>query len=104
MAGPPPAVQAPEPAWSETPRRRASFHPGHSSCVVAATVFAVREAAGWHERRVHLADLRSECQPAAERLSEDRRGATRARAAGGRARGVTRRLLMGVKIKPEKTA
>jgi len=37
------------------------------SYAVAATFFVVREAAGWHERRVHLADLRSECQPVADR-------------------------------------
>jgi len=39
--------------------------------VAATTLFAVREAAGWHELRDHLAGLRSECQRAAERLSED---------------------------------
>jgi hypothetical protein len=33
-------------------------------------LFAAREAAGWHERRHQLADLPSECRPAAERLSE----------------------------------
>jgi len=46
-------------------------------------LIAVREAAGWHERRNHLADLRSECQAAAERLSEARRGATRAQDPAG---------------------
>lgn len=30
-------------------------------------LFAVGEAAGWHERRVHLAGLRSQCRLAAER-------------------------------------
>jgi len=54
---------------------------GQSSCAVAATSFAVREAAGWHERRRHLAGLRSECQPAAERLNEDPPPRPRARAA-----------------------
>src|SRR3954451_8959529 len=37
---------------------------------ILATLLAVCEAAGWRERRVHSAGLRSECQPAAERLNE----------------------------------
>jgi len=32
-------------------------------------LFAARDAAGWHERRVHLASLRSDSQAAAERRS-----------------------------------
>ena len=65
-------------------------------CAVAATLFAVREAAGWHERRVHLADLRSECQTADQRLSEAfLRGGSLHEATDRRLWGVMRRFLTG---------